>query len=164
MSEALLRIQNLDKSFFGVVGENGSGKSTTMNILGGIHQKDGGRIELDGEEIAPQNSREAQALGIAFIHQELSLFPNLSIEENLFLDHFPRFSVNLPFIDRRRMRERAKTALALVDLDISPGTPVGRLAQGERQLVEIVKALTREARLIIFDEPTTSLTARESER
>jgi ribose transport system ATP-binding protein len=182
MSEALLRIQNLDKSFFGVrvlrdvglelhrgrvlglVGENGSGKSTTMNILGGIHQKDGGRIEFDGREIAPQNSREAQALGIAFIHQELSLFPNLSIEENLFLDHFPRVSGALPFIDRRRMRERAKAALALVDLDISPGTPLGRLAQGERQLVEIVKALSREARLIIFDEPTTSLTARESER
>ena len=157
MSEALLRIQNLDKSFFGVkvlrdvglelhrgrvlglVGENGSGKSTTMNILGGIHQKDGGRIEFDGREIAPQNSREAQALGIAFIHQELSLFPNLSIEENLFLDHFPRVSGALPFIDRRRMRERAKAALALVDLDIAPGTPLGRLAQGERQLVEIVR-------------------------
>jgi ABC-type sugar transport system ATPase subunit len=182
MSEALLRIENLDKSFFGVpvlrdvslelrrgrvlglVGENGSGKSTTMNILGGIHQKDGGRMELDGREIAPQNSRDAQALGIAFIHQELSLFPNLTIEENLFLDHFPRVAGRLPFIDRRRMRERSKAALALVDLDISPGTPLSRLAQGERQLVEIVKALSREARLIIFDEPTTSLTARESER
>ena len=182
MDDVILRVQNLDKSFFGVpvlrnvgfelrrgtvlglVGENGSGKSTTMNILGGLHQKDSGRIELDGKEIAPQTSRDAQALGIAFIHQELSLFPNLSIEENLFLDHFPRLSGRLPFINRRRMRERAKAALALVDLDISPGTPVSRLPQGERQLVEIVKALSREARLIIFDEPTTSLTARESER
>src|SRR5579863_4780068 len=133
MSDLLLKVAGLNKSFFGVkvlrdvglelhrgrvlglVGENGSGKSTTMNILGGIHQKDGGRIEFDGREIAPQNSREAQALGIAFIHQELSLFPNLSIEENLFLDHFPRLTDRLPFINRRQMRERAKAALALVD-------------------------------------------------
>ena len=182
MSDVILRISSLDKSFFGVpvlrdvglelrrgevlglVGENGSGKSTTMNILGGIHQKDAGRIELDGREIAPQTPREAQALGIAFIHQELSLFPNLSIEENLFLDHFPRLLGRLPFIDRAHMRERAKAALAFVDLAVSPGTPVSRLAQGERQLVEIVKALSRDARLIIFDEPTTSLTARESAR
>src|SRR5271167_3773617 len=182
MSEALLRIQNLDKSFFGVkvlrdvglelhrgrvlglVGENGSGKSTTMNILGGIHQKDGGRIEFDGREIAPQNSRDALALGIAFIHQELSLFPNLSVEENIFLDHFPRRVRGLPFIDRRNLRDQARKALELVDLQVSPVTPVMRLPQGERQLIEIAKALTRQARLIIFDEPTTSLTARETER
>ncbi|MDQ0469358.1 sugar ABC transporter ATP-binding protein [Labrys wisconsinensis] len=181
MAEVLLRIENLDKSFFGVpvlrdvgfelkrghvlglVGENGSGKSTTMNILGGIHRRDGGRIELEGRDYAPESSREAQARGIAFIHQELSLFPNLSIEENIFLDHFPRLG-GLPFIDRRRMRERARAALDLVDLKVAPGTPVSRLPQGERQLVEIVKALSREAKLIIFDEPTTSLTARESER
>lgn len=182
MSDVLLRIRNLNKSFFGVrvlrdvgfelkrakvlglVGENGSGKSTTMNILGGILQKDAGSIELDGKEISPQNSSEAQALGIAFIHQELSLFPNLSIEENIFLDHFPLISRHLPFIDRRRMREQARNALKLVDLNVSPRTLVSRLPQGERQLVEIVKAITREARLIIFDEPTTSLTSREAER
>ena len=182
MSEVLLRIEHLDKSFFGVsvlrdvsfelmhghvlglVGENGSGKSTTMNILGGVHRRDAGGIELDGEAIAPQTPREALALGIGFIHQELSLFPNLSIEENIFLDHFPKAFRSLPFISRRGMRERAKAALELVGLDASPGTPVSRLAQGERQLVEIAKAVIREARLIIFDEPTTSLTARESER
>jgi ribose transport system ATP-binding protein len=182
MSDVLLRMQNLDKSFFGVpalrdaglelrrghvlglVGENGSGKSTMMNVLGGILQKDAGRIELDGKEITPQSSRDAQALGIAFIHQELSLFPNLSIEENLFLDHFPRLSSRLPFIARRRMRQQARAALDLVGLTVSSGTPVSRLPQGERQLVEIAKALSRNARLIIFDEPTTSLTARESER
>jgi len=182
MSEVVLRVDHLDKSFFGVpvlkdvsfevkaghvlglVGENGSGKSTTMNILGGIHQRDGGRIELAGRKIAPQTSREATALGIAFIHQELSLFSNLSIEENIFLDHFPRYTQGLPVIDRKAMREKARSALALVDLKVAPGTPVSRLPQGERQLVEIVKALSRDAKLIIFDEPTTSLTARESER
>jgi ABC-type sugar transport system ATPase subunit len=182
MSEVLLKVSGLNKSFFGVqvlrdvgfelprgavlglVGENGSGKSTTMNILGGVLHRDSGRVELAGEEIAPASSRDALALGIAFIHQELSLFPNLSVEENIFLDHFPRRMDRLPFIDRRTLREQAKKALELIDLQISPVTPVMRLPQGERQLVEIAKALTRQARLIIFDEPTTSLTARETER
>jgi ribose transport system ATP-binding protein len=182
MSELLLKISGLNKSFFGVqvlrdvgfelrlaavlglVGENGSGKSTTMNILGGVLTRDSGRIELAGEDVAPSNSRDALALGIAFIHQELSLFPNLSVEENIFLDHFPRRMNGLPFINRRTLREQAKKALDLVDLQVTPATPVMRLPQGERQLVEIAKALTRQARLIIFDEPTTSLTARETER
>ncbi|WP_246731797.1 sugar ABC transporter ATP-binding protein [Methylocapsa sp. S129] len=182
MSEVLLKVQNLCKSFFnvrvlrdvgfelrrgavlGLVGENGSGKSTTMNIIGGVLAKDEGLIELDGRSIAPTNSRDAQALGIAFIHQELSLFPNLSVEENLFLDHFPRLTSALPFIDRRKLRELARKALELVDLKVAPQTPVLRLPPGERQLVEIAKALSRQARLIIFDEPTTSLTAREAER
>ncbi len=182
MSDLLLKVTGLNKSFFGVqvlrdvglelrrgavlglVGENGSGKSTTMNILGGVLTKDSGRVELAGEEVAPASSRDALALGIAFIHQELSLFPNLSVEENIFLDHFPRRLHGLPFIDRRQLRDQARKALELVDLQVSPVTPVMRLPQGERQLVEIAKALTRQARLIIFDEPTTSLTARETER
>ena len=182
MSDLLLKVSGLNKSFFGVqvlrdvgfelahgavlglVGENGSGKSTTMNILGGVLTRDSGRVELAGEEVAPANSRDALALGIAFIHQELSLFPNLSVEENIFLDHFPRRMDRLPFINRRALREQAKKALELIDLHVSPATPVMRLPQGERQLVEIAKALTRQARLIIFDEPTTSLTARETER
>ena len=182
MSDLLLKVSGLNKSFFGVqvlrdvsfelrrgavlglVGENGSGKSTTMNIIGGVVTKDSGRVELAGEQVAPASSRDALALGIAFIHQELSLFPNLSVEENIFLDHFPRKVGQLPFIDRRNLRDRAKKALELVDLDLPPVTPVMRLPQGERQLVEIAKALSRQARLIIFDEPTTSLTARETER
>jgi ribose transport system ATP-binding protein len=182
MSELLLKISGINKSFFGVqvlrdvgfeltrgavlglVGENGSGKSTTMNILGGVLTKDSGRVELAGQEVAPANSRDALTLGIAFIHQELSLFPNLSVEENIFLDHFPRRMNSLPFIDRGTLREQANKALELIDLHVSPATPVMRLPQGERQLVEIAKALTRRARLIIFDEPTTSLTSRETER
>jgi ribose transport system ATP-binding protein len=180
--DVILKVQGLNKSFFnvqvlrdvsfelrrgavlGLVGENGSGKSTTMNILGGVLPKDSGVVEIDGRPVEPANSRDAQALGIAFIHQELSLFPNLSVEENLFLDHFPRLTPSLPFIDRRNLRERARKALELVDLKVSPSTPVSRLPPGERQLVEIAKALSRQARLIIFDEPTTSLTAHEAER
>ncbi len=178
----LLVVEHLHKSFFGVpvlrdvgfslgrgevlglVGENGSGKSTTMNILGGVHRPDSGRMTLDGQSYDPLRPRDAQASGIATVHQELSLFPNLSIEENLFLGSFPRLAGRAPLIARRRMRARARQLLALVDLRLPPGTPVGRLPQGERQLVEIAKALGQDAKLIIFDEPTTSLTAREAER
>src|ERR1700743_1682901 len=149
MPDLLLKVSGLNKSFFGVqvlrdvgfelprgsvlgfVGENGSGKSTTMNILGGVLTRDSGRVELAGKDIAPSNSRDALALGIAFIHQELSLFPNLSVEENIFLDHFPRRMHGLPFIDRRPLRGQAKKALDLVDLQVSPATPVMRLPPGE---------------------------------
>ena len=178
----LLAIRGLSKSFFGIevlhdvsfelgrgrvlglVGENGSGKSTTMNIIGGIHQPDRGEMVLDGQPYRPKRPRDAEAAGIAFIHQELNLFKNLSIEENLFIGGFPKLVTGLPFIDRRKVRTRAKELLASIDLDLDPTRPVARLSQGERQLVEIAKALGADARIVIFDEPTTSLTARETER
>ena len=178
----MLRLDGLCKSFFGVqvlhdvalalepgevlglVGENGSGKSTTMNILGGVHQPDRGTMTLDGAAYAPRGPREAAERGIAFIHQELNLFRNLTVEENLFITGFPKLVAPLPFIDRRRVRERARELLAAIDLDLAPGTPLARLSQGERQLVEIAKAMGADARIVIFDEPTTSLTARETER
>jgi ribose transport system ATP-binding protein len=152
---ALLECENLRKSFFGVevlhgvsfsldrgrvlglVGENGSGKSTTMNILGGVLPRDGGRIRLDGADYDPRGPKDALAGGIAFIHQELNLFENLSIEENLFISGFPRLGSVLPFINRGRLRRRARELLEQVDIRHPPGTPVGQLSQGERQLVEI---------------------------
>ena len=147
----------------GLVGENGSGKSTMMNILGGVLPADAGAITIDGAPYAPRGVKDAAAAGIGFIHQELNLFENLSIEENLFIGGFPRRR-GLPFIDRGRIRKRAAEALAAVDLEHKPGTAVAGLAQGERQLVEIAKALLRDARIVIFDEPTTSLTRRETDR
>lgn len=177
----LLSFEGVRKSYFGVevlhgvsfslekgeilglVGENGSGKSTSMNILGGVVQKDGGRVTLDGASYEPRNPRDAQKAGIAFIHQELNLFENLSIEENLHLAGFPRLGF-LPLIDRGAIRKRTREALKAVDLPHPPGFPVARLSQGERQLVEIAKALSQDARIIIFDEPTTSLTNRETAR
>ncbi len=179
---AALQLAGIHKAFFGVpvlkdvgftleaghvlglVGENGSGKSTTMNILGGVHRPEAGIMALNGEPYEPRSPRDAQARGVAFIHQELNLFPNLSIEENLFIRGFPLIAGGLPFINRLKVRSRARDLLEAVDLKFPPGTPVGRLSQGERQLVEIAKALAVDARLIIFDEPTTSLTARETER
>ena len=177
----LIEYRDVRKSFFGVevlhgvsfalepgevlglVGENGSGKSTMMNILGGVLPRDAGEITIDGRPYSPRGVKDAAAASVAFIHQELNLFENLSIEENLFIGGFPRRGA-MPFIDRWRIRRRTAEALAAVDLEHKPATPVARLAQGERQLVEIAKALLQEARVVIFDEPTTSLTRRETDR
>ena len=133
-----------------------------MNVIGGVVRPDGGGMVLDGLPYAPQNPADASRAGIAFIHQELNLFSNLSIAENIFIDRFPRRRFGL--VDRAAMRARARDLLAEVDLDLAPETPVERLSPGERQLVEVAKALQLDAAIIIFDEPTTSLTARETER
>lgn len=178
----MIEFSQIEKSFFGVpvlkdvsftakpgqtigiVGENGAGKSTLMNILGGNLQADAGLMRLNGQPYAPASPRDAEHSGIAFIHQELNLFANLSIAENLFLRGFPRSRNWLPFINRRQMSERTRELLQEVDLAHSPDTLIERLSAGERQLVEIAKALALDARLIILDEPTTSLTSRETER
>ncbi len=181
MTDTLLRFEDVSKAFFGVtvlksvsleiergtvlglVGENGAGKSTLMNLLGGVVPLDSGQILLEGSPYRPADPRDADRAGIAFIHQELNLFTNLSIAENLFISDFPRRR-GLPLVAGGRLRERARECLAMVDLDVAPEVLVERLTPGERQLVEVAKALSVDARILIFDEPTTSLTARETER
>ena len=181
----LLTLDDINKSFFGVpvlkdvtlslgagqvlglVGENGAGKSTLMNVLGGVLPPDAGMMTLGGEPYAPRSTRDAARRGVAFIHQELNLFGNLSIAENLHVPTFPRRRLGplpLPLVSRRRMRDAAARLLREVELDRDPETPVDELSPGERQLVEIAKALKADARLVIFDEPTTSLTTREARR
>ncbi len=145
----------------GLIGENGAGKSTLMNLLGGNLRPDAGRMLRDGAPYAPTHPTDAARTRIAFIHQELNLFPNLSLAENLFLTAFPRTG-GLPLIDRHALAARTRDLLAQVGLDAAPGTLVETLSAGERQLVEIARALSREANLIIFDEPTTSLSSRET--
>jgi ribose transport system ATP-binding protein len=147
----------------GLVGENGAGKSTLMNILGGNHQPDVGEMRLAGQPYAPRHPQDATLHSVAFIHQELNLFSNLSIAENLFLTAFPKVA-RLPIIDRQLLHQRATALLEQVGLEVSPDTLVEKLSAGEQQLVEIAKALSVEARIIIFDEPTTSLTSQETDR
>ncbi len=181
MNEWEVEFDHISKSFFGIralsdvtfsvgkgqtlglIGENGAGKSTLMNILGGVFEQDEGSIRLFGNEYNPSCPADATHAGIAFIHQELNLFTNLSIADNLFIDSFPRLGKS-PFIDKSRLHKRAVDLLSSVDLHISAGTPVEMLTPGERQLVEIARAISQDARVIIFDEPTTSLTAVERKR
>ncbi len=148
-------------SVLGLIGQNGAGKSTLMNMIGGIVQPSAGTMSWHGTPYAPRTAADAGRTGIAFIHQELNLFTNLSVAENLYIDGFPR---RFGLIDRKAIAERTRAILGRLDLDFPPQTPVGTLSPGERQLVEIAKALHNEASLIIFDEPTTSLTPRETAR
>lgn len=181
MDSTILQFCNITKSFFGVkvlkdisidirrgeivglIGENGAGKSTLMNILGGVVPFDSGRMLFEGKEYAPHDPAQATHHGIAFIHQELNLFTNLSIAENFFISDFPRLG-KTPFLDRSRVRAEAQKYLAMVNLNLSPDTTVEKLSPGERQLVEVAKAISQDPSILIFDEPTTSLTARETER
>jgi len=181
MTPPLLEFSDIGKSFFGVkvlkgvsfsvpaggavglVGENGAGKSTLMNILGGNLATDTGRMRFAGVDYRPGSPQDAERKGIAFIHQELNLFSNLTIAENLFLTGFPRVR-GTPLIARNRAHRRAAELLREVGLDAPPQRLVETLTAGERQLVEIAKALSLDARLVIFDEPTTSLGVRETER
>lgn len=145
----------------GLVGENGAGKSTLMNILGGNLRPDAGRMILEDRPYEPAHPKDASRAGVAFIHQELNLFTNLCIAENLFVTALPRTAGFL--INRQSLHQRAANLLEQVGLDLRPETTVENLSLGERQLVEIARALSFDARLIIFDEPTTSLSVRETE-
>lgn len=149
---------------FGLIGQNGAGKSTLMNIIGGVVTPDSGIMLVDGQPYAPRIPADAHTAKIAFIHQELNLFTNLSIAENILIDAFPTRGYGpLQFVDWAAVRASAQKALAMVGLDLSPDTKIDRISPGERQLVEIARALHIDASLIIFDEPTTSLTVRETE-
>ena len=145
-----------------VVGENGAGKSTLMKVLSGVypHGTYEGTIAYDGEERAFAGINESEALGIIIIHQELALIPLLSLAENIFLSNAPS---RLGVIDRGAMWRRAKALLAKVGLDESPDTLVTDIGVGKQQLVEIAKALSKEVRLLILDEPTASLNERDSQ-
>jgi ribose transport system ATP-binding protein len=146
----------------GLIGENGAGKSTLMKILGGIHQADEGAVHIDGRAAEISSVADATALGIAFVHQELSVFENLDIAGNVFLGREPRRHGLL--LDRGRMHRDTAPILRRVGLDLDPGTPLAGLSLAQRQLVEIAKSLSQGARLIIMDEPTSSLTLDESKR
>ncbi len=177
MTETALVMEGIDKRFpgvhalkgvdlrvgrgqvMGIVGENGAGKSTLIKVLAGAYRPDGGRIVVDGELLEAGNPADSLAAGIAVIYQELSLVPEMSVAENLFLGDMPSRG---PLLDRREARTRARRLLARVGLDdLSTGAPVRSLRLGVRQLLEVAKALHRDARILVMDEPTSALQSSE---
>lgn len=143
-----------------VVGENGAGKSTMIKIISGVYQPDSGHLEINGERVAIQNPREGQRLGIRVIYQEMTNAPTLSVAENIFLGHLPnRFGL----VQRREAYQQARAILSKLGVDLDPKQIIGRLSIAEHQVVEIARALVSEARLMIFDEPTSALSPDEVE-
>ncbi|SEL31104.1 sugar ABC transporter ATP-binding protein [Pacificibacter marinus] len=145
----------------GLLGENGAGKSTLMNIVSGSLRQDLGSMRLDGQELDLRSSRDGIDLGIRFVHQELSTIGSLSVAENIFLGDYLAGKGGL--IDRKQMAKRSKAALAAVGLEgLNPNTIVDTLRPGQQQLIEIAKAVVVQPRLLILDEPTSSLTSVEA--
>lgn len=142
-----------------VVGENGAGKTTLMNILSGVHQADRGQILLEGKRISPANPKEAFDLGISIVHQETSLCANLSIAENVFVHRIPTTWGGM--VNFRRLNEQTEALLKQFDIKVSPQTRVGRLGIAQQQLVEISKASAYKCKLLILDEPTSTLALHE---
>ena len=182
MGVPVLQLRNIQKRFLGVhalkgvslevqpgevvalLGENGAGKSTLMKIAGGIEQPDSGEILLGGTRVVVRDVHTASAHGIAFIHQELNLLDNLDVAGNVLLGREPTRGGPLRLVDRRRMHAVVQPYLAQLGLDISPDTSVAQLSIAQQQLVEIAKALSLKARVLIMDEPTSSLTLTETAR
>ncbi|MBN9690598.1 MAG: sugar ABC transporter ATP-binding protein [Verrucomicrobia bacterium] len=177
MTPPLLQALRLTKSFPGVralkgvsltlhpgevlsvIGENGAGKSTLMKILAGVQTPDSGEIRLDGQPIELRSVHDAQKYGIALIHQELNLADNLEVAANIFLG---REHLRWGLIDTQRLYREAETFLTAVGLEVHPATRVSELSLGQQQLVEIAKALSVQARVLIMDEPTSSLSSSEA--
>ncbi len=177
----ILELRNVKKTFPGVtaldnvsfdvfpgevhalLGENGAGKSTLIKIISGVYKPDHGSLSVHANEVHFQTPLEAQAAGIATIYQELLLFPALTVAENIFMGHPPRNRFG--GVDWPTMRSKAAEFLRSLDIfDLEPTEIVGALSIGNRQRVEIAKALSRDARLLIMDEPTAALTEADVER
>jgi rhamnose transport system ATP-binding protein len=171
----LLEVRDIEKTFPGVralsgvsfevragevhalLGENGAGKSTLIKIISGVYEPDGGSILIDGRETRFTSPEDAKRAGVATIYQELLLFPELTVAENIFLGHAPRAGMGR--IDWRAMRARAEALLASLEIDdLAANQVVGALSVGNRQRVEILRALSHDARILIMDEPTAALT------
>ena len=182
MSDSLIELVNISKVYpgvtaldnislrifggeiLGLIGENGAGKSTLMKILGGVTAPTSGTIRIDGQDHATLSISQSMRAGIAFVHQELNLFENLDVAANVGIGREPLRFLPLMLVDRKRLRSRVAPILKRLGADFDPGTLVEGLSIAQRQLVEIAKALFVEARIIIMDEPTSSLTLQETER
>lgn len=179
MSDALLKLEKVSKSFGPVnvidevsvsvypgkvtalLGENGAGKSTLIKMMSGVYQPDSGAIIVDGKEVTLPTTRDAEALGIATIHQELNLVRSMSVAENVMLGRTPQ---KFGLVNYPELRRRAQAALDIIGVNVDLDTPVGELGIARQQLVEIAKALSMDARILILDEPTAALTGHEIEQ
>lgn len=177
--QALLRIEKLSKHFpgvqaldavdfevypgeiLGLLGENGAGKSTLIKILSGVYTKDAGTLWLNGSQVAISSPHHAQALGITTIYQELALVPQLSVAENIFLNREPRRVRATGLVDFARMKRQAEAILADLGVELRGDKKVQELPVAAQQMVEIAKAISRNARLILMDEPTSALSSKE---
>ena len=178
MGEVILTMKGIDKSFPGVhaldhvdlevrrgevhalMGENGAGKSTLMKVLTGIYSKDSGTITYEGKEVEFTNPREALAAGIVIVHQELNMMKDLTVAQNIFIG---REIMRGKLIDDGRMNEEARKLFKQLNIDINPSERMGNLTVGKQQMCEIAKAISHEAKVIIFDEPSAALTESEIE-
>lgn len=178
MNEVILEMKNIEKYFPGVhalksasfelrrgevhalMGENGAGKSTLMKILCGIHRPDGGSIHLFGEEVSFRSINDSKRAGISVIHQELNMMNHLSVAQNIYIGREP---VNGCFIDDGKMIRDAKALFERLGVKIDPSVQLGELTVGRQQMVEIAKAVSRDCRLLVLDEPTAALTGAEVE-
>ena len=172
MQEYIVELEHINKSFPGVkalddvsfnlksgevlalLGENGAGKSTLMKILSGVYTRDSGDITLFGERIDELTPKKAQALGVAIIHQELNMCGHLTVAENIFLG---REKLHSGILNEREMRKEAAAILGNLNIDIDPDTIVGDLPVSKQQMVEIAKALSTNAKILIMDEPTRGI-------
>ena len=182
MSEPFLQLKAISKSYVGVqalkevslhidagevvglIGENGAGKSTLMKVLGGVIEPSAGRIGIDGRDFRAMTVTQSLGAGIAFVHQELNLFDNLDVAANVFIGREPSGFGPLKLIDRKAMRNRVTPLLRRLSCDFAADTSVADLSIAQCQMLEIVKALSLDAKLIIMDEPTSSLTIAETNR
>ena len=178
MGEVILTMKGIDKSFPGVhaldhvdlevrkgevlalMGENGAGKSTLMKVLTGIYKKDEGTITYEGKEVEFENPRAAQAAGIVIVHQELNMMNHLTVAQNIFIG---REIMKGGLIDDAKMNEEAKKLFDKLNIDIDPTEKMGNLTVGKQQMCEIAKAISHDAKVIIFDEPSAALTESEIE-
>ncbi|MEF9945065.1 MAG: sugar ABC transporter ATP-binding protein [Lachnospiraceae bacterium] len=176
MGEVILTMKDIDKSFVGVhalknvqldlkrgevhalMGENGAGKSTLMKILTGIYSKDSGVITYEGKEVEFKNPKEAQNAGVVIVHQELNMMNHLTVAQNIFIG---RENMNGKLIDDKKMNEEAQKLFDILNIQINPKDKMGNLTVGRQQMCEIAKAISTEAKVIVFDEPTAALTETE---
>ncbi len=179
MDEIILQMKDIDKRFSGVhalksvnlelkkgevhalMGENGAGKSTLMKVLCGIHKRDGGEITLFGEKVNFHNIKDSQNAGISIIHQELNMMNHLTVAQNIYIGREPM--INGIYIDDKKMEKDAKELFDRIGVKIDPSAVLGTLTVGKQQMVEIAKAVSRDSKILILDEPTAALTQLEVE-